>query len=88
MIQNILKKVYRAVKKFDLFIPASKSIYEFYKEYLTGPQCIYLPLCIDEIPRNRVSLNTNQITVMGRLSKEKAYDDMLRVFKKGIGAKS
>ena len=76
------KKVYRAVKKFDLFIPASKSIYEFYKEYLTGPQCIYLPLCIDEIPRNRVSLNTNQITVMGRLSKEKAYDDMLRVFKK------
>ena len=76
------KKVYRVVKKFDLFIPASKSIYEFYKEYLTGPQCIYLPLCIDEIPRNRVSLNTNQITVMGRLSKEKAYDDMLRVFKK------
>ena len=76
------KKVYRAVKKFDLFIPASKSIYEFYKEYLTGPQCRYLPLCIDEIPENRAPLNTNQITVMGRLSVEKGYDDMLKVFQK------
>lgn len=76
------KKVYRAVKKFDLFIPASKSIYDFYKEYLTGPQCRYLPLCIDEIPTEKAPLKTNQITVMGRLSKEKAYDDMLKVFKK------
>lgn len=79
---NYPKKVYQAVKKFDLFIPASKSIYDFYKEYLTGPQCIYLPLCIDEIPSEPVSSNTNQITVMGRLAKEKAYDDMLKVFKK------
>lgn len=76
------KKVYKAVKRFDLFIPASKSIYDYYKEYLTGPQCLYLPLCIDDIPSERAMLNTNQITVMGRLSKEKAYDDMLRVFKK------
>lgn len=76
------KKVYKAVKRFDLFIPASKSIYDYYKEYLTGPQCLYLPLCIDNIPSERATLNTNQITVMGRLSKEKAYDDMLRVFKK------
>lgn len=76
------KKVYKAVKRFDLFIPASKSIYDCYKEYLTGPQCLYLPLCIDDIPSERAMLNTNQITVMGRLSKEKAYDDMLRVFKK------
>lgn len=75
------KKVYRAVKNFDLFIPSSKSINDFYKEYLTGPQCMYLPLCVDEIPNKIARLNTNQITVMGRLSKEKAYDDMLKVFK-------
>lgn len=80
--KNYPKKVYRAVKKFDLFIPASKSMYDFYKEYLTGPQCLYLPLCIDSIPEQKASLNTKQITVMGRLSKEKAYDDMLKVFKK------
>lgn len=76
------KKVYKAVKRFDLFIPSSKSIYEFYKEYLTGPQCLYLPACIDEIPNDQATLNTKQITVMGRLSKEKGYDDMLRVFEK------
>ena len=67
------KKVYRAVKSLTYLISSPFKIQSmnFYKEYLTGPQCIYLPLCIDEIPRNRVSLNTNQITVMGRLSKEK-----------------
>lgn len=80
--KNYPKKVYQAVKKFDLFIPASKSIYDFYREYLTGPQCMYLPLCIDDIPEKKASLNTKQITVMGRLSKEKAYDDMLKVFQK------
>ncbi len=69
--KNYPKKVYRAVKKFDLFIPASKSIYEFYKEYLTGPQCLYLPLCIDSMPEQKANLNTKQITVMGRLSKKK-----------------
>ncbi|WP_455682835.1 PssD/Cps14F family polysaccharide biosynthesis glycosyltransferase [Thomasclavelia sp.] len=79
---NYSKKVYKAVRKFDLFIPSSKSIYDFYKEYLTGPQCIYIPLCIDEIPIQKAPLKTNQITVMGRLSKEKAYDDMLKIFKK------
>lgn len=79
---NYSKKVYKSVKKFDLFIPASKSIYDYYKEYLTGPQCIYLPLCIDEVPTERAPLKTYQITVMGRLSKEKGYDDMLKVFKK------
>ncbi len=74
--------MYKAVKKFDLFIPVSKSINEFYKEYLTGPQCMYLPLCIDKVDHEDAKLDTNQVTVMGRLSSEKAYDDMLRVFVK------
>lgn len=81
------KKVYKAVRKFDLFIPASKSIYDFYKEYLTGPQCMYLPLCIDEVPSKKANLNSNQITVMGRLSKEKGYDDMLKIFEKVLKEK-
>lgn len=80
--KNYPKKVYKAVKKFDLFIPVSKSINEFYKEYLTGPQCVYLPLCIDKVDHEDAKFDTNQVTVMGRLSSEKAYDDMLRVFVK------
>ena len=81
------KQVAKAVKNFDLFIPSSKSIYDFYKEYLTGPQCLYLPLCIDENNDEIAPLKTNQVTVMGRLSKEKGYDDMLRVFKEVLNKK-
>lgn len=79
--KNYVKKVKRAVKKFDVFIPASKALYEFYYERLTGPKCIYVPLCIDEIPSEKAKLNTNHITVMGRLSKEKGYEDILKVVK-------
>lgn len=79
---NYVNKVKKKVKKFDIFIPASKSLYEYYKEILTGPKCMYIPLCIDYIPIEKASLKTNEITVMGRLSKEKAYDDMLRVLKR------
>lgn len=82
--KNYVKKVKKAVKKFDVFIPASKALYDFYKEQLTGPKCIYTPLCIDEIPNQKAPLNTKHIMVMGRLSKEKGYDDMLRVVKELI----
>ncbi len=76
-----VKKVKKRVKNFDVFIPASNTLYEYYQEIITGPKCMYLPLCIDEIPTTKASLQTNQITVMGRLAKEKAYDDMLRTLK-------
>lgn len=82
------KKVQKATKCFDIFIPASKSLYEYYKEILTGPKCMYLPLCIDQMPKQIASLHTNQITVMGRLSKEKGYDDMLLVLKKVLDKNS
>lgn len=78
--KDYIKKVYKAVKDFDIFIPASKAIYDFYKEYLTGPQCMYLPLCNDDTNHGRANLDKKQVTVLGRLAKEKAYDDMLRVF--------
>lgn len=78
--RNYPKQVQKAVHKFDLFIPSSKALYDYYKDILTGPQCLYLPLCIDDMPREKASLHTNQITVMGRLSSEKGYDDMLKVF--------
>lgn len=76
-----VKKVKKKTKRFDVFIPSSYALYEFYKEIITGPKCMYIPLCIDELPKEKAILQTNQITVMGRLSKEKAYDDMLLVFK-------
>lgn len=82
--KNYYKKVQKNTKRFDVFIPASKSLYDYYKEILTGPKCMYLPLCIDQMPTKKAQLYTNQITVMGRLSKEKGYNDMLLVLKKII----
>ena len=75
-----INKVKKRTKKFDVFIPSSQAQYAFYKEIITGPKCMYLPLSIDALPNDKAQLKTNQITVMGRLAKEKAYDDMLRVF--------
>lgn len=79
--KNYIKQVKKAVKNFDFFIPASKELYNYYNEIVTGPKCVYVPLCIDNLPKQKAMLKTNHITVMGRLSKEKGYDDMLRVIK-------
>lgn len=78
------KRVIKATKRFDIFIPASHSLYTYYQELITGPKCMYLPLCIDTIPEDKAKLGTNQITVMGRLSKEKGYDDMLLIMQKVV----
>ncbi len=76
---NYSKKVCRKVKKFDVFIPASKQLFDFYKERVTGPKCIYVPLAIDKMPEEVAPLHTQEIAVMGRLAAEKGYDDMLSV---------
>lgn len=78
--KRYVNKVKRRTKKFDVFIPSSQALYAFYNEIITGPKCMYLPLSIDALPNEKAQLETNEITVMGRLAKEKAYDDMLRVF--------
>lgn len=68
-------------KNMDYFVPVSKELAEFYKKYL-GKKVFYIPNCLDKIPNKLSKLDSKNLVSVGRLSKEKGFDDLLRLFKK------
>ena len=53
----------------------------FYHEYL-GDKVINISNCIDKVPTKLSKLESKNLIAVGRLSKEKGFDDMLKLFKK------
>lgn len=76
-----IKKVCNSCKNVDSFVVVSKELEEFYKGYL-GDKVIYIPNSIDKLPNKLSKLDTNNLIAVGRLSKEKGLDDLLKIFKK------
>lgn len=76
------RSVIRSVYYLDYFVLVSASLKDFYESHLTTSncQCVYIPNIIDKIPREVSSLETKRIVSVGRLSPEKGYIDLLKVF--------
>lgn len=66
----------------DYFVLVSESLRNFYAEALrrSDCKCVYIPNMIDEIPDKVSKLVDKKIVSIGRLSKEKAPLDLLKVF--------
>ena len=66
----------------DYFVLVSESLRNFYAEALrrSDCKCVYIPNMIDEIPDKVSKLIDKKIVSIGRLSKEKAPLDLLKVF--------
>lgn len=77
------KKVVNSVKKLDSLVLVSDSLRAFYKKQLadTKCKCVYIPNILDDIPNKLSKLSEKRLISVGRLSREKAYDDLLDVFK-------
>ena len=76
------RNVIRSVYYLDYFVLVSASLKNFYESHLTTSncQCVYIPNIIDKIPKKVSSLETKRIVSVGRLSPEKGYMDLLKVF--------
>lgn len=72
--------VIKSVEHMDILVLVSKELNKFYKE---NCKCntIYIPNTIDNIPKRLSKLNNKKLISVGRLSPEKGYMDLLRVFK-------
>lgn len=77
-------KVINSAKKLDYFVLVSSSLRDFYSKKLSTCNCIYIPNCIETIPNKKSSLNKKNFISVGRLSPEKGYLDLLKVYKKVI----
>lgn len=74
--------VVRSCKNLDYFVLVSNDLYEFYQKKLIGNRCkcCYIPNIIDSIPKKLAKLENPKLVSVGRLSKEKGYLDLLRIY--------
>lgn len=80
---KLIKKTIKSLKNIDYFMPVSKELTEFYENLLKDEKikCVYIPHALDVYPEKISKLENNNIISVGRLSKEKGFEDLLEVFK-------
>ena len=75
--------VVRSSKNLDYFVLVSKDLKKYYAKKLRKYkcQCVYIPNMLDNIPKRLAPLESKNIISVGRLSTEKGYIDLLKIFK-------
>lgn len=79
--KKYINSLVNSCKKMDYFVPVSKELGEFYERYL-GKKVFYIPNCLDKIPNKLSKLDSKNLIAVGRLSREKGFDDLLKLFKR------
>lgn len=79
--KKYINKLVNSCKNIDNLVLVSKELESFYKTYL-GNKVKYIPNCLDNVPKQASKLDQKNIISVGRLSKEKGFDDLLKLFKK------
>lgn len=74
------KKVIKSAKRLDYLVLVSENLKEFYSKKLPKVKCVYIPNIIDEIPIEKSNLKSKNLVSVGRLSSEKGYMDLLKIY--------
>lgn len=76
---NIIK----SCRKLDYLVLVSKDLNRFYKREMRNYKCkcICIPNVIENMPKRLAPLDNKRLISVGRLSKEKGYLDLLKVYK-------
>ena len=72
----------RSNKKLDYLVLVSDSLREFYSKELIKSKCevVYIPNVIEKIPEKVAPLDEKRLVSVGRLSPEKGFMDLLKIF--------
>lgn len=72
----------RSNKNLDYLVLVSDSLREFYSKELIKSKCevVYIPNVIEEIPEKIAPLDEKRLVSVGRLSPEKGFMDLLKIF--------
>ena len=74
--------VIRSAKNLDYFVLVSKGLQKFYHKKMKAYKCkcIYIPNAIENIPKTKSPLTSEHLISVGRLSPEKGYLDLLKIY--------
>ncbi len=84
--EKYIKNIVKSCKNIDYFMPVSEELTLFYSKYFnnTKTKCLYIPHSLDYIPNSSSILQNKSIVSVGRLSKEKGFEDLIDVFYKVV----
>lgn len=76
---NIIKSCWN----LDYLVLVSKDLEAFYKKEMLKSKCrcVYIPNIIENLPTRLAKLENKKLISVGRLSKEKGYIDLLKIYK-------
>lgn len=78
--EKYIRQMIQSVEGIDYFMPASKELTDFYSDKVGKTACKYIPHTLDYIPVLPSKLTEKNIISVGRLSKEKGYQDLIEVY--------
>lgn len=78
------KKIVNSCSEIDYFIVSTEDQKNYYEELFKGlnTRVLKIPFALDSIPKESSKLNNYNLISVGRLSKEKGFDDMINIFLK------
>ena len=83
--KKYVKKIMNSCKNIDKLVLVSKELQEYYDKLFKNNniecECVYIPNFISKIPKDRTKLNNNNMVAVGRFEREKAFLDLINVFK-------
>lgn len=79
---NYARSIVRSAHHLDYLVLVSESLKKYYKKEMkhSNCKCVYIPNIIDYIPDSPSNLNSKRIVSVGRLSPEKGYLDLLKIY--------
>lgn len=78
--EKYIKKLCYSCRNIDYLVLVSKELKEFYEHRMDNTKCVYIPNVIRSIPEyNKKNKTANKLIAIGRLSKEKGFDDLIDI---------
>lgn len=81
--EDYAKKITNSARDLDYLVLVSNNLRSYYKKQLKPYKCkcVYIPNVLEEFPEKTSALKEKNIISVGRLSREKAFGDLLDVMK-------
>lgn len=78
------RKVVNSCNNIDYFVVSTDDQKNYYEELFLNSKTkvIKIPFALEDIPKKESKLNNYNLISVGRLSKEKGFDDMINIFSK------
>lgn len=79
---NYAHGIVRSASHLDYLVLVSDSLRKYYKKELekTKCRCVFIPNIVDNVPEKCARLNEKRLISIGRLSPEKGFIDLLRIY--------